>query len=241
MEVMGALAKGWANEPTTLALLQDRLTNDKDAQVRIEAMGALATGWTNEPTTLALVRDCIMNDGEPRVRCAAIARLIGDFALLGPYVCFARTRKYVEFYPSEFYPSGFYPSEFYPSEFYFHEIVSRLHIHMPLFQDIVDLFPFRWHAFSMPYREFWRFQEYRFLGDSETVPFLLDRATVDGDRTVRATAITYAALLAPKDSRLDSFLEARQKEESDKSLRGYISELADFVKKPATREPKNYD
>src|SRR5262249_32995554 len=85
----------------------------------------------------------------------------------------------------------------------------------------------------------WSGQGYGWSDDPETFTFLLDRAAMDNHPVVRATAVIYAASLMPKDAMLDSFLEARQKEEPDKSLRKYISDLAHFIKHLAAREPES--
>ncbi|MFJ9115553.1 HEAT repeat domain-containing protein, partial [Streptomyces sp. NPDC102394] len=59
---VGALARGWADDPDTLAFLRDRAVQDEDAGVRSDTVGALASGWADDPDTLAFLRDRAVQD-----------------------------------------------------------------------------------------------------------------------------------------------------------------------------------
>jgi hypothetical protein len=234
IEAVIALATGWANDPTILSMLQDRLTNDTDAQVRIEAVRALATGWGNDPTVLSMLRDRLTNATDAQLRCLGIALQVGDTMLLSPYFCFFSTRG-----PSYFY---LVLRDFYSSDFFFGSLDSLIKTlsfylelpgELPLFQDVIDVFTIsaRGVATNVAIRFNDRLSyEYRQIHiDHTNYSNLMDLAVGDNDRVVRATAGTYAALLAAKEEKVDDFLKAWQMNEPDKSLRNYIERLSKFL------------
>jgi hypothetical protein len=123
------------------------------------------------------------------------------------------------------------------------EIENQLGIHIPFFSDIEKLFDSLYYLtgiYDWPHAErIWLANRNGWLDNSETFAFLLDCAAMGNHPAVRATAITYAASLLPKDASFNSFLEARQKVEPNKSLCNYIKALADFTACLAAREPKS--
>ena len=173
-----------------------------------------------------------MKDDVSRVRCAAIAWLFKDVALLGPYLCYVRTREH-----TLDHAVWYYISSRRAMEFYYREMVSEMRsLGMPLFKHVAEVFRFTLEDHRFRYPELWSLPECVWLGDSETFRLFLEQIAADGDCTVRATAITYAAVLGPEDPILASYFETWKKGESDESLCGYISELEDFLKRPSARE-----
>jgi HEAT repeat protein len=67
-----ALAAGWRDDPTTLALLHDRALRDGEWVVRHAAVTAIAAGWRHDPGTFALLRRCAVHDTDEAVRQAAV-------------------------------------------------------------------------------------------------------------------------------------------------------------------------
>jgi hypothetical protein len=50
------LARGWKNEPDTLAIVKERAQSDEDEDVRQSAVAELARGWKNEPEIQAFLK-----------------------------------------------------------------------------------------------------------------------------------------------------------------------------------------
>jgi hypothetical protein len=129
-----------------------------------------------------------------------------------------------------YYYYSFYRRPYFRSEW--NEIKNSLGIRIPFFSKVEKLFASLDHStpsYYMPeVKRIWLANRYGWINNSEIFAFLLDRAAMDSDSVVRATAIAYAASLLPKDASFDSFLEVRQKVEPNKSLCNYVKALADF-------------
>ena len=50
------LARGWKNEPDTLAIVKERAQSDENGAVRRSAVRELARGWKNEPEIQAFLK-----------------------------------------------------------------------------------------------------------------------------------------------------------------------------------------
>jgi len=69
------LARGWKDDPDTLAILQDRARHDEEAYVRCTAVQELVRGWKDDPDTLSILKDCARSDENSDVRIVALREL----------------------------------------------------------------------------------------------------------------------------------------------------------------------
>ena len=72
MEAVTAFAINWKDNPDTLPLLKEWVTNDNDSSVRYAAVQAIAEGWKDNPDTLPLLKERVTNDNDSDVRQAAV-------------------------------------------------------------------------------------------------------------------------------------------------------------------------
>jgi hypothetical protein len=62
MAALQELARGWKDDPQTLSLLQQRVTDDDDYDVRRAALQELARGWKDDPDLFELFWSIALND-----------------------------------------------------------------------------------------------------------------------------------------------------------------------------------
>jgi hypothetical protein len=69
------LARGWRDDPDTLAMIKERAQSDENEDVRQSAVRELARGWRDEPDTLAILKQRAQSDENKNVRQSAVREL----------------------------------------------------------------------------------------------------------------------------------------------------------------------